>query len=146
VEKPALVRAEAANARARARTGTPLTKPSEDEAASGSLGAWPLVALGAGGAAWLGAGVFELLRRDAESDARDARRNPEQSQLEHAELIDRAESRQTKAQVSFGLGAALLATGGILWFFDERATRAPGTRAAVSFGPAEVRAGVATRF
>jgi hypothetical protein len=115
------------------------------EHASESRKPWAIVALAAGGVALTGAGVFEWLRRDAESDVRDARRDPERSQLDHAELIDRAESRQTAAQISFGLGAALLTTGTILWLLDEP-VRDRAARASVSFEPGAVRAGVTTRF
>jgi tetratricopeptide (TPR) repeat protein len=111
------------------------------------LGAWPVVALSAGGAALITAGVFEIMRRDAEGDVKDAsRQNPERSQVDVSALRDTAESRQTAAQLSFGVGAALLVTGGVMLLLDHRTTRPPPTSAALSVAPGRVAASMTTRF
>ena len=117
------------------------------------LGAWPLVALSAGGAALITAGVFEIMRRDAEGEVKAASRqnqgggqNSEPSQVEVGELRDTAESRQSAAQVSLGVGAALLVTGGVMLLVDDRLSRAPATRAGLSIGPGRVAASMTTRF
>lgn len=113
---------------------------------SDGLGAWPWVALGAGGVSLLGAGVFEWLRSDAESDAREARRDPQQSQVDHAERLETVESRRSAAQLSLGVGAALLVTGGVLLLVDDRMSRPSTTTAGVSVGPGGVSASMTTRF
>ena len=40
------------------------------------------------------------------------------TQVESADALDRAESRQTTARVLTGIGAAALVTGGVLLYFD----------------------------
>jgi tetratricopeptide (TPR) repeat protein len=111
------------------------------------LGVWPVVALSAGGAALITAGVFEILRRDAEGEVKEAsRQNPERSQVDVSALSDTAESRQTAAQLSFGVGAALLVTGGVMLLLDHRTARPPPTSAGLSVGPGRVAASMTTRF
>lgn len=75
----------------------------------GSLQPWPWVAFGAGGAALVAAGAFELLRRSAESDAQDARYQPD-----YYDDHDRMRSHQTTARVLLGVSAVLLLSGGVL--------------------------------
>jgi hypothetical protein len=104
------------------------------------------VALGAGAAGLVGAGIFELLRRDAESDARAERERPSHNQVADAENLERIESRQSAARISLGVGSALLVTGAVLWLVDERATHAPTTSAGFALGPRGVSAAMTTRF
>jgi tetratricopeptide (TPR) repeat protein len=113
---------------------------------SDGLGAWPLVAMSAGGVALVSAGVFELMRRDAQGEVNDARRDPDHSQVDLAAHMDTAESRQSAAQVSFGIGAALLVTGGVMLLVDDRMTRSPKTSAGVSVAPGSFAASMTTRF
>lgn len=100
----------------------------EDESrenGSGMLRAGPWITLGAGGAALLGAGVFELMRRSAENEAESA------SQAKYREPYDRMQSHQTTARVLAGVGGALVVAGGV-WALladaggddDERANAA----------------------
>lgn len=92
--------------------GTGVTLPpavgeeSEDKS-SGMLRAGPWITLGAGGAALLGAGTFELMRRSAENEAESA------SQAEYREPYDRMQSHQTTARVLAGVGGALVVAGGV---------------------------------
>jgi len=89
-------------------------------------GVWRWAVVGAGGAALVGAGVFEVLRRDAQSDARNAT-----YQLEWVEARDSAEDYQTTARILAGVGGLLTIGGAVLlWVDAERDARAP----AVGFG------------
>jgi tetratricopeptide (TPR) repeat protein len=125
----------------------PTQKPGVE---SRGLGLWPWIAIGAGGAALAGAGVFEWMRNDAENDARDAERRSSHSQADRADRLDTIESRQAAARLSFGIGAALLATGGVLLLVDEYATREPKpepkTSGSLTFGRGGMAASMTTRF
>jgi len=70
---------------------------------------WGWVTLGAGGAAFGGAIVFEALRSSAENAAKH-----ESTQIGYSEELDKAKSRQTVARVLAGVGGALTITGGAL--------------------------------
>lgn len=74
--------------------------------------AWAL--LGASGLSFLTAGGFELLRREAESDARRAKAS---SQIEYERRLESMQERQTTARVCVAAGGALLVAGGALFFF-----------------------------
>lgn len=69
----------------------------------------PWAVAGAGAGALVGAGVYELLRRDAERDAKSAEYQPD-----YYDERDRMLTRQTTARVLLGVGGALLLTGGVL--------------------------------
>lgn len=88
---------------------SPNEAAASDNLESGELRPWPWVAIGAGGAALVAAGAFELLRRSAESDAENARYQPA-----YYDAHERMRSHQTTARVLVGVGAALALTGGIL--------------------------------
>ncbi len=96
------------------------------QAGASGLQPWPWVAVGAGGAALATAGVFELLRRDAESDAESARYQPE-----YYEHRDRMSSRQSTARVLLGVSAVLVVSGGVLALID-------GAQSDVEPGPVAV--------
>ncbi len=85
---------------------------------------WPWVTVGAGGLSLAGAGLFELLRRDAESEAKQAR-----TQLAYHQQRERMERHQTTARIFAGAGTALVIGGGILLLVDavtaEEFERAP---------------------
>jgi tetratricopeptide (TPR) repeat protein len=85
--------------------------PGDDET---DLGILPWALVGGGGAALVGAGVFELLRRDAQGDARDAT-----YQLDWVEARDSAQSYQTTARVLAGVGGLLAIGGGVLLWVDS---------------------------
>jgi hypothetical protein len=91
------------------------------------FGAWPWVTLGAGGAALIGAAVFESLRRDAESDARS-----EPVQPAYHEYKDKMESNQTRARVLLGVGGALSLGGGVLLLLDANRSRENQSHVATS--------------
>ena len=69
----------------------------------------PWAVAGAGAAALAGAGVYELLRRDAEQDAKDAEYQP--AFYDHR---DRMQTYQTTARVLASVGALFVLTGGVL--------------------------------
>lgn len=89
--------------------------PATDAAdAQSSAAPWPWVVLGAGGVALGAAGVFELLRRDAEHDAR-----AEPFQPAYYDHHDKMQSHQTTARVLFGVGAVLVIGGGVWAWLDQ---------------------------
>jgi hypothetical protein len=87
------------------------------------------VALGAGGAALVGAGVAELVRRDAENDARTA-----PDQITYADQYDRMHSSQTAARVLLLAGGVLAVTGSALVAVDLGRGRRAETRLACAPG------------
>ena len=89
--------------------------PADSGSTHTPLVTWGWVALGTGGAALGGALIFEILRRDAQNDARH-----QSTQIGYANEIDTMESRQTASRILLGTGAALAATGGILLFVGLR--------------------------
>ncbi|HEY0463963.1 MAG TPA: PEGA domain-containing protein [Polyangiaceae bacterium] len=93
------------------------TPPPEAKSQGKKLGIVPWVTLAAGSAALGGALTFELLRRSAESDAKDA-----QTQLEYQEHLQTEQSRQTTARIFLGTGGALLLAGGLMLLLDSGST------------------------
>ncbi len=95
----------------------PPPTPAPDKDSGGKkLGVVPWVTLAAGTAALGGALTFELLRRSAESDAKDAH-----NQLEYQQHLETMEGRQTTARVFLGVGGALLVAGGLMLVLDRGA-------------------------
>ncbi|HEY8770446.1 MAG TPA: PEGA domain-containing protein, partial [Thermoleophilaceae bacterium] len=80
------------------------------------LGVLPWVTLGAGAASLGAALTFELLRRNAESDAKQ-----QLIQVRYQQRLETEQSRQTVARVFLGAGGALLAAGGLMLLFDKPA-------------------------
>jgi tetratricopeptide (TPR) repeat protein len=85
------------------------------------LGVLPWVTLGAGAASLGAALTFELLRRSAESDAKQ-----QVIQVRYEARLESEQSRQTAARIFLGAGGALVAAGGLMLIFDRPAS----TRAA----------------
>lgn len=71
------------------------------------------VVLGAGVATLGASGVFEFLRRSAESDAKK-----ETTQIGYSDALDTMEQRQTISRVLAGVGGALVIGGGVLLTLD----------------------------
>lgn len=124
-----------------ARDLTPPAQPAPEAAQRRGIGGLPLVVLGAGGAALLVSGAFELSRRSAESDARSA-----PTQLAYAEEYDAMRSRQTTARVLAAAGGALLIGGGILLVLDRASASEPRSAAALSWTGRSCVASFATSF
>jgi len=80
------------------------------------LGVMPWVTLGAGTASLGAALTFELLRRSAESDAKQ-----QLIQVRYQQRLETEQSRQTAARIFLGAGGALLAAGGLMLLFDRPA-------------------------
>jgi len=93
---------------------TATTPPNDSKPHGKKLGIVPWVTLGAGAVAMGGALTFEILRRSAENDAKDAN-----SQLEYYEHLQTEQSRQTAARVFLGTGSALLVGGGLMLLLDR---------------------------
>ena len=96
--------------------------------------------LAAGGAALGGALVFEILRANAESAAKD-----EQTQVGYADKLETMESHQTTARVLLGVGTALAATGGVLLWLGRTPAHTE-TGVAVTCGPGGCMSSVRGRF
>lgn len=127
---PAPQSSGAAAAATRVHVGPNATTPGvsdQRDLESGGLHPWPWVAVGTGGAALVAAGVFELLRRDAESDAQSAR-----YQTDYYADRDRMTSHQTTARVLLGVGTVLALSGGVLALLDS--AEADTERAPVALG------------
>ncbi|HSU38850.1 MAG TPA: hypothetical protein VLJ38_04750 [Polyangiaceae bacterium] len=101
----------------------------EPRPAHPSFAPWSWLALGTGGAALVGAGVAELVRRDAEHDARTA-----PDQIAYADQYDRMRSSQTAARVLLVTGGVLAVTGSALVAIDLGRGRRAETRLACGPG------------
>ncbi len=89
--------------------------PANDAAERGPrLGLLPWVTLGVGAAALGGALTFELLRRSAENDAKQA------PQVDYQAQLDREQSRQTTARIFLGVGGAFVVAGGVMLLVDTK--------------------------
>jgi tetratricopeptide (TPR) repeat protein len=107
----------------------PPPRPHEPSAAPATFAPWSWVALGAGGAALVGAGGAELVRRDAESDARGA-----PDQIAYSDEYDRMRGSQTAARVLLVTGGVLAVTGSALLAVDLGRGRRAETRLACGPG------------
>jgi tetratricopeptide (TPR) repeat protein len=114
-----------------ASTAAPAPPVDQPESGEGPrLLTW--ITLGAGAATLGGAVVFEVLRADAEAEARDA-----PTQVQAAAALESIEQRRTTARVLAGLGGVLTATGTVLLMLDlsrAPAARPPGSSAAPGVG------------
>jgi tetratricopeptide (TPR) repeat protein len=137
-KKPASAPAEEAEAR-------PAAAPPPDRAAEGSspvLGILGWTALGVGVASLGAAVTFEVLRSQAEEDARN-----EPTQIGFVDAVDTMESRQTMARVFAGAGAVLVLTGGALLAIDGGLfSSGPDTTVSFGCGPLGCAAGARGRF
>lgn len=101
-----------------------------------------VVALGLGAAALGGALAFEVMRSDAEDDAKH-----ETTQVRFADDIDTMRSRQVIARVLLGVGVGLLGTGGGLVLVGAtRQNERAGARLALSCPLPNCGASVTGRF
>jgi tetratricopeptide (TPR) repeat protein len=116
----------------------PAREPSDDQARRQTLTTYGWVGVAAGGAALGGALVFELLRRGAESDAKN-----QSTQIGYADAVDTMHARQTTARVLAVTGVALAAAGGVLLWLG-REPHASGEMA-LGFGCAPGGCGTAVR-
>jgi tetratricopeptide (TPR) repeat protein len=89
----------------------------EPESESGSFRHGPWVTLGLGGAALVGAGIFEVLRRSAEEDAKST---PQARFADYEDRYDRAQAHQTTSRVLAASGAVLVLAGGVWAFIEHR--------------------------
>jgi tetratricopeptide (TPR) repeat protein len=98
-----------------AAASTPVATPSDaaSSAEPQGIGVVTYVVLGAGVATLGAAGAFELMRRSAEDDAKNA-----ETQIEKSDALDTMDSRQTTARVLAGIGGALTVAGGVLLALD----------------------------
>lgn len=92
------------------------------------FGIAPYVTLGAAAACLGSAGIFEMLRRSAQSSAQH-----EAVQVDYERDINDMNSRQTTARVLLGVGGVLAATGVTLLVFNTRMT--PESKARVAAVP-----------
>ena len=80
---------------------------------SPTFGPWPWVTLAAGGISLAAAGAFELSRRSAEDDAREAG-----DQLAYADSLDAMQESPGRRAHFLGVGAALVTVGATLVIVD----------------------------
>lgn len=100
-----------------------------------------IVGMAAGGAALIGAGTFELLRKSSENDAK---KDP--TQIGYADHVDTMESQQTVARVLLGTGIVLAATGGVLFFLGSKKSSEKTTAFDVGCAPGGCLTTVRGRF
>jgi tetratricopeptide (TPR) repeat protein len=97
---------------------------------------WTWALLGSSGALLLGAGAFELSRRDLEEDARQ-----EPRQIDYRNELEAMEARQATARVLLGVGAAVALVGGVSLYLDlsaRKGERAPQTALACTAGSCQL--------
>jgi hypothetical protein len=121
----------------------PATTPAADQGAGGgkTLTTLGIVGMAAGGAALIGAGAFELLRKGSEDDAK---KDP--TQIGYADHVDTMESQQTVARVLLGTGIVLAATGGVLFFLGSKKSSENATAFDVGCAPGGCVTTVRGRF
>jgi tetratricopeptide (TPR) repeat protein len=100
-----------------------------------------IVGFAAGGAALIGAGTFELLRRGSESDAKK-----EPTQVGYADHVETMESQQTVARVLLGTGVVLAATGGVLFYLGSKKSSENTTAFSLGCAPGGCATTVRGRF
>jgi tetratricopeptide (TPR) repeat protein len=111
----------------------PPPAPASDQKSHGSgktLTTIGWIGIGVGGAALTGALVCEILRANAESDAKN-----QTTQIARADGLDTMESYQTAARVLLGTGAALAVTGGVFLWLGIRAEHSSAPAVAASCSP-----------
>jgi tetratricopeptide (TPR) repeat protein len=91
--------------------------PLEPVEESGTFRPGPWVTMGLGGAALVGAGVFELLRSSAADAAKDT---PQTRFADYEDRYDRAQSHQTTARVLAVSGGVLVLAGGVWAYIEHR--------------------------
>lgn len=109
--------------------------PAPPESGFPRLGTWTYVTLGASAAAWVGAGVLELVRRGYEHDVRGR-----DVQRERVDAHDTMEDYQTAARVGVGVGLGFAAVGATLLIIDlsaDRPKKAPQV-GSVMVGPGQL--------
>lgn len=77
------------------------------------FGAWPWVSIGLSVASGITAGTFEVARRNAQQDAKEA-----ETQSRFSESVTRSETHQTTARVAAGASVAFLSVGVLLLVLD----------------------------
>jgi hypothetical protein len=106
--------------------------PTESPKERKGLGPWPWISFGVGGAALGGALVFELMRRSAESDAKD-----DPTQVGFSDSYDAMERNQTVSRVLLGVGGAFVVAGGVMLAIDlssRSKTGSSGNDVSIAFG------------
>lgn len=88
------------------------------------------IGIGVGGAALTGALVCEILRANAEADAKK-----QETQVAYADRLDTMQSYQTAARVLLGTGAAIVVTGGVFLWLGIRAEHSTAPAVAASCSP-----------
>ncbi|HWA73284.1 MAG TPA: PEGA domain-containing protein [Polyangiaceae bacterium] len=116
--------------------------PASEPARAKGFGPWPFVALGAGGAALLVAGGFELSRRSAESDAE----TPGLPQIAYRDRLDAVHSRATTARAFAAVGGVLSVTGGVLVFLDPARRGSQRQSAALACAPSSCFGSFSLRY
>jgi tetratricopeptide (TPR) repeat protein len=119
------------------------TAPAPRSRLSRPIGILGITALGVGGAALGSALVFEILRADAEREAKG-----EHEQILLADDLERAKAHQTTARVLAGVGAGLAAAGGVLLLVNPSETPQQDRRPTMKLNatPTAVTAAVFGRF
>jgi tetratricopeptide (TPR) repeat protein len=104
-----IVRATRDHSRMASAAPQPMRTKSERRSRNNTTRTLGFVALGAGVAALGGAVTVEVMRRQAESEAKQ-----EREQVRFARALDEMDSRQTLARVLAGAGGVFAAVGGVL--------------------------------
>jgi hypothetical protein len=117
----------------------PVSQP-EPKRSSGAARTVGIVTMGVGGLTLGGALAYELLRQEAQNDAK---KDP--TQYGYAKKIEQANDRQTTARVLLGVGAGLVVAGGVLFIVGGPSSE-HRTEVALGCGPGRCGATASGRF
>jgi len=118
----------------------PVSVPEPSSSGSSTVRTIGIVTMGVGGAALGGALAFELMRRDAENDAK---KDP--TQYGYAAKLDKANDDQMAARVLLGVGTGLVVTGGVMFLVGGPSSKHP-TEIAMGCVPGRCGATASGRF
>lgn len=116
-------------------------RPDNNASSPGAYRPWPMVVTGVGVAGLGAAGVFELLRSNAEDDARGTN-----VQLEREQAQERMEGHQGTARALAVGGSIVALVGATFWFLDETRGSPEGVALSADLGRGGLEASFTKSF